>query len=185
MTEKAKRYKGEKYDFMSPKTRKILVDHFRPHSLQFFQMVNRTFPWQLYWNQNVTDTRPPDTNQITLKKQIGNVVQKNSNQFPLAKVNNKEKLQQTYPNKLNFSNQTKLNEVHQDTRYNMQKQQRQLPLVVNKEKTVKEVPRTNTPDQSFARKAAAMYLKGTHPSRQDKWSRNPPRKQRSKKGTEG
>ena len=39
-----------KYNYMSDKTRRILVDYFRPHSLNFFKIVNRTFDWQLYWN---------------------------------------------------------------------------------------------------------------------------------------
>ena len=36
------------YSFMSSTTRDILIDYFRPHSFNFFGIVNRTFPWTLY-----------------------------------------------------------------------------------------------------------------------------------------
>ena len=36
------------YNFMSNTTRVILIDYFRPHSLNFFGLVNRTFAWTLY-----------------------------------------------------------------------------------------------------------------------------------------
>lgn len=36
------------YNFMSNTTRDILIDYFRPHSLNFFGLVNRTFAWTLY-----------------------------------------------------------------------------------------------------------------------------------------
>ena len=36
------------YSFMSNTTRDILIDYFRPHSLNFFRIVNRTFSWTLY-----------------------------------------------------------------------------------------------------------------------------------------
>ena len=36
------------YNYMSTKTRNILVKYCRPHSLRFFKIINRTFPWQLY-----------------------------------------------------------------------------------------------------------------------------------------
>ena len=39
---------GNDYSFMSNTTRNILIDYFRPHSLNFFSLVNRTFPWTLY-----------------------------------------------------------------------------------------------------------------------------------------
>ena len=39
---------GYDYSFMSNTTRDILTDYFRPHSLNFFSLVNRTFPWTLY-----------------------------------------------------------------------------------------------------------------------------------------
>ena len=39
---------GSDYSFMSNTTRDILINYFRPHSLNFFSLVNRTFPWTLY-----------------------------------------------------------------------------------------------------------------------------------------
>ena len=44
-----KRIKTGKYhNFMSNTTRHILINYFRPHTLNFFRLVNRTFPWTLY-----------------------------------------------------------------------------------------------------------------------------------------
>ena len=39
---------GNDNSFMSNTTRNILIDYFRPHSLNFFNLVNRTFPRTLY-----------------------------------------------------------------------------------------------------------------------------------------
>ena len=36
------------YSFMSNTTRNILIDYFRPHSLNFFGIIKRTFPWTLH-----------------------------------------------------------------------------------------------------------------------------------------
>ena len=43
--------KAKDYNFMSSATRNVLVDYFRPHALNFFSLVNRTFPWTLYPRQ--------------------------------------------------------------------------------------------------------------------------------------
>ena len=40
--------RGNDYSYMSNTTRDILINYFRPHSLNFFRLVNRTFPWTLY-----------------------------------------------------------------------------------------------------------------------------------------
>ena len=39
---------GKYYNFMSNKTRDILTNYFRPHNLNFYGLVKRTFPWTLY-----------------------------------------------------------------------------------------------------------------------------------------
>ena len=39
---------GNDYSYMSNTTRDTLINFFRPHSLNFFSLVNRTFPWTLY-----------------------------------------------------------------------------------------------------------------------------------------
>ena len=39
---------GKYHSNMSNTTRKILIDYFRPHNLNFFNLVNRTFQWTLY-----------------------------------------------------------------------------------------------------------------------------------------
>ena len=40
------------HNYMSNQTRNILVDYFRPHSLNFFRIVSRTFKWQIWLQEN-------------------------------------------------------------------------------------------------------------------------------------
>ena len=37
---------------MSNQTRNILIDYFRPHSLNFFRIVSKTFKWQIWLQEN-------------------------------------------------------------------------------------------------------------------------------------
>ena len=51
-TTKTLQWHGKKdvshYNYMSKQTKRILIDYFRPHTLHFFDIVGRKFPWKLH-----------------------------------------------------------------------------------------------------------------------------------------